>query len=60
MSAVSSEFLSTLQHALREELHFAGVEEVPLQPQAGIVIVSGQELGPTHSSLRSLLIQTSR
>jgi hypothetical protein len=31
------------------------LKKVPFQPKARIVIVSGQELGPTHSSLRSLL-----
>jgi len=46
-------FLSTLQHAPNEERHFALAEEVPFQPKARLVIVSGQELGPTHSSLRS-------
>src|ERR1051325_10307934 len=28
------------------------LKKVPFQPKARIVIVSGQELGPTHSSLR--------
>ncbi len=46
---------SVLHRALEQERHFALVEEVPFQPQARIVIVSGRELGPTHSSLRSLL-----
>jgi hypothetical protein len=44
---------TTLQHALKEERHFALVEKVPAPTKARIVIVSGQELGPTHPSLRS-------
>ena len=38
---------SVLHWALGEERHFALVEQVPFQPKARIVIVSGQELGPT-------------
>jgi hypothetical protein len=51
MSAVSSTFLSTLRHALREERHFALVEIC----QANLGLASnrsGQELSPTHASLR--------
>jgi len=52
MSAVSSTFLSTLRHALREERHFALVEIC----QANLGLASnrsGQELSPTQPSLRS-------
>jgi len=47
-------FSSTLQYALRKERHFALLEKVPYPTKARIVIVSGQELGPTHPSLRSV------
>jgi hypothetical protein len=40
----------TLQRALRKERHFSLVEKVLLPTQARLVIVSGQELGPTHAS----------
>jgi hypothetical protein len=40
-------FSSTLQHALKEERHFALAEKVPFQSKARI--------GPTHPSLRSQL-----
>ena len=46
--------LSTLQHALREERHFALLEKVPYPTKARMVIVAGQELGPTYPSLRSV------
>ena len=40
------------RRALKQERHFALVEIVPFQPSSH-VIVSGQELDPTHASLRS-------
>lgn len=46
-------FSNTLLHALEEERHFALSEKVPCPTKARIVIVLGQELGPTHPSLRS-------
>jgi hypothetical protein len=47
--------LSTLQHALVEERHFALVEGVALlhQPRLARNPYSGLELGPTQASLRS-------
>jgi len=45
-----------------EERHFALVDGLLCQPQARLVIVSGQELSPTHASLRSataIMITTS-
>jgi hypothetical protein len=58
------QFSSTLQHALVEERHFALDEAVAfaLPTKGSLVIVSGQELGPTHASLRSrtaIMITTS-
>jgi hypothetical protein len=46
-------FLSTLWHMLREERHFALVEELPIQPRLARNRFSGQELSSTHASLRS-------
>jgi hypothetical protein len=46
-------FLSTLSHALREERHFALLEEVPYPTKARFQSVTGLELSPTHASLRS-------
>jgi hypothetical protein len=46
-------FVSTLQHALNEERHFALDDSFALPTKARSVIISGQELSPTHASLRS-------
>jgi len=53
MSAVSSPNLRTPLHALDEERHFALVDGFAVPTLGSLVIVSGQELGPTHASLRS-------
>ena len=55
-------FLSVLTRALRRARHFALVDAVPYQPRARSQSVSGQELSPTHASLRSttsIMITTS-
>src|SRR6266852_239120 len=55
-------FLGVLTRALRRARHFALVEAVPYQPKARSQSVSGQELSPTHASLRSttsIMITTS-
>src|SRR5713101_2977819 len=55
-------FLSTLQHARGTVRHFALVENVTIQPRLARNQVSGQELSPTHASLRSttsIMITTS-
>ena len=56
-------FLGELRRALEEERHFALVEKsVPIQPWLARNQGSGQELGPTHASLRSrtaIMITTS-
>src|ERR1700680_913467 len=55
-------FLSVLIRALRRVRHFALVENVPIQPRLARNQVSGQELSPTHASLRSttsIMITTS-
>src|ERR1700686_665818 len=39
--------------ALRRVRHFALVENVPIQPKPARNQYSGQELSPTHASLRS-------
>src|SRR5260370_36190979 len=55
-------FVSVLTRALRGARHFALVEAVPYQPKARSQSVSGQELSPTHASLRSttsIMITTS-
>src|SRR5207253_4871016 len=55
-------FLGVLTRALRGACHFALVEAVPYQPKARSQSVSGQELSPTHASLRSttsIMITTS-
>jgi len=54
MSDGVKSFLSVLHRALERERHFALFEEVPCQPKARSVIVSGQDLDPTHASLRSI------
>ena len=46
------QLLSALPHALVEERHFA-LDEKAVSNQGSLVIVSGQELGPTHASLRA-------
>ena len=46
-------FLSVLLRALRRARHFALVEDVPIQPRLARNQYSGQELSPTHASLRS-------
>ena len=54
--------LSIRTRALRRERHFALAEAVPYQPKARSQSVSGQELSPTHASLRSttsIMITTS-
>ncbi len=55
MSARVKHFLSTLQHALREERHFALMDGVAFAfPTVGsLVIVFRSGLSPTHASLRS-------
>src|SRR5215831_1242321 len=54
-------FSSTLQHALREERHFALVEKVPYPARARIVILAGQETGsdPSISSIQAAIMITS-
>ena len=48
------QLLSTLRRALEQKRHFALVEVVALlyQPRLARNQYSGQELGPTHASLR--------
>src|SRR5215831_6592952 len=46
-------FLSVLTRALRRARHFALVEKVPCPTKARFQSVAGQELSPTHASLRS-------
>jgi hypothetical protein len=46
-------FLSVLTRALRRARHFALAEAVPYPTKARSQSVSGQELSPTHPSLRS-------
>src|ERR1035437_8128118 len=46
-------FLGALVCALRRARHFALVEELPCQPRPARNPFSGQELSPTHASLRS-------
>ena len=48
-------FSSTLQRALREERHFALVDGFAFSNQGSLVINSGQNVDPTHASLRSQL-----
>src|ERR1700692_1512881 len=55
-------FLVVLIRALRRVRHFALVENVLIQPRLARNQVSGQELSPTHASLRSttsIMITTS-
>jgi hypothetical protein len=49
-------FLSALRYALMEERHFALVGEVRYSTSARLQSSSGQELSPTHASLRSARI----
>ena len=51
MSDCVKSFLSVLHRALERERHFALFEEVPCQPKARSVIVSGQALGNIGSVL---------
>jgi hypothetical protein len=46
-------FLGARQHARGRVRHFALVENAPIQPRLARNQVSGQELSPTHASLRS-------
>jgi hypothetical protein len=54
--------LSTLRDALQEERHFALVDGFALPTVGSLRNLSGQELSPTHASLRSapaIMITTS-
>src|ERR1700730_8709735 len=46
-------FWGALARALRRARHFALVEALPCQPRLARNPFSGQELSPTHASLRS-------
>jgi hypothetical protein len=46
-------FFSTRLRPLGEERHFALLEQVPCPTKARFQSVAGQELSPTHASLRS-------
>jgi hypothetical protein len=54
MSAVSSTYSSTLVYALIEERHFALLVALRFSNLGSLLNRSGQELGPTQPSLRSL------
>src|SRR6201998_828439 len=54
MSAVSRRFSGTLRYALIEERHFALMDGLRVSNLGLALNRSGQELGPTQPSLRSL------
>jgi hypothetical protein len=60
MSDCVKSFLSVLHRALERERHFALFEEVPCQPKARSVIVSGQDSrsDPCISSIHSWIMIT--
>src|SRR5215471_8201519 len=49
-------FFSTPLHALREERHFALVDGFAFPTKGSLVIRLGQDLDPTHASVRSATV----